>query len=143
MDRYREELRELLEVKIPANSEAIGHALSFGDISENAELDAAREEQVQLTNKAQQMQENLARAELIEFDLISTDKVQIGAKVKLSGEGQETEYTLLGPWDVDLDKGIISYLSPIAQELIGSRCYDTVTLPKGEFKIQKISKYKD
>ncbi len=142
LQKYEEEYQELIRKKIPENSEAIGRALSFGDLSENSELDAAREDQIQLMKKAQEMQTNLNDVKLIEFDELTTDQVEVGSTVTLTNSnGEKTLYTLLGPWDVDLNQGIISFMSPIAKELIGKNTKDKVSLPAGDYEVADIQIY--
>ncbi len=144
LNKYERELQDLMLNKYEQNRKAIGEALSFGDISENAELDAAREIQWQLTNKAKEMQNNIARAMVIDFSNVETSIINIGTQVTLQDEqGKKIQYTILGPWDVKLDKGIISYMSEIAKKLLGAKLQETVELPAGKFQIIAIDKYQE
>ncbi|NUM37176.1 MAG: GreA/GreB family elongation factor [Candidatus Brocadiae bacterium] len=144
LNKYQRELEDLMLNKYEQNRKAIGEALSFGDISENAELDAAREIQWQLTNKAKEMQNNIARAMVIDFNTLDTNIINIGTQVTLQDEqGKKIQYTILGPWDVKLDKGIISYMSEIAKKLLGGKLQESVDLPAGKFQIVSIDKYKE
>lgn len=141
LKKYENEYRDLMENKIPANSKAIGEALSFGDLSENAELDAARELQLQLTNKANDMKNNMKRAQLIDFGSIPKNEVATGTVVTIKGE-KTLNYTILGPWDVAVSRGFISYMSPIAEILIGNEVGENVELPSGKYTITAIKQYK-
>jgi len=137
--RRQAELRELIDVKIPENSEAIGKAASFGDLSENSEWDAALEEQRNLTTRAAEIEAEVSKAGLIESATLPEDTVAPGTTVKFreTVSGDERSFTLLGPWDADGDK-IISYRSPFAAGLLGKRKGQTTTLvlPAGELEIE-------
>lgn len=141
--KYEEELKDILQNKIPENEKAIGYALSLGDLSENAELNAAREMEFELKQKAQQMRNNIARAAVIDFDKVSTETVGVGTKVTLLGSnGEEVYYTILGPWDVNIPLKVVSFLTPVAEAVLGKRRGDVVKLPTGvEYRVQEISKY--
>lgn len=140
--KYTNDLNHILQVQIPSNTKAIGEALAFGDISENAELDAAREIQFQLMGKVGKMQADIARAKLIDFEHLDTSKVGVGCTVVLTDEqNNQIQYSILGPWDVDLSKGIISFLTPIAKTLINAAVGAVVTLPNGTYQIAEIKAY--
>ncbi len=132
------EYKELTEVKIPANAEAIGKAASFGDLSENAEWTAAVEEQRLLTDKARIMEEELKSAMLIEEQDLPDGIVAPGTRVSYREEltGQERVVTILGPWDIG-DEGVISYRAPLASGLLGKGESDSATLdlPSGEVAV--------
>ena len=120
MRRIREDYRVLVEDKIPANSKAIGAAASLGDLSENSEWESAMEEQRNLTGRAQDMDQQLRSARLIEEQDVPNDRVAPGVKVTLIevASGKQRVYRVLGPWDV-FDDSTINYLAPIAQGLLG------------------------
>ncbi|MEE2887672.1 MAG: GreA/GreB family elongation factor [Planctomycetota bacterium] len=122
LNRYREEYRELVEEKIPANSKAIGVAASHGDISENSEWDAAMEEQRNLTNRATVMDEELQLAKLIDGQILPDDTVAPGTRVTFTDltDGEERTILLLGPWDVTNDD-ILNYKAPLGQALLGAK----------------------
>lgn len=137
--KYEKEYNELMNVKIPENQRRIGEALSFGDISENAELDAARDLEWKLAKKADEMQKNLKRAQEIDFEKVGTAKVEVGCCAHLEDEdGKKLTYTILGPWDVNIDQGIISFMSPIAEALLTHEAGEKVHLPNGDYTILKI-----
>lgn len=129
---HEAELLDILSNKMEEVRLEIGRALEFGDISENAELDAAREKQHRLAEQGSRMQEELSRVALVDPSKVLTDKVVIGTRVVVkSDEGQET-YTILGPWDIgDHDPSIISHFSAVAKGLIGHGVGETalVSLP--------------
>ena len=134
--RHEEELRVITEEKLPENQKAIGRAAAFGDLSENAEWTAAIEDQRLLTEKAQQIEEDLRRARPIE-DLIAEDGVAaLGTRVTFrenDGSGLERTFTILGPWDVGPD-GVISYKAPLAAGLLGTKVGEEaeLNLPDGD-----------
>lgn len=142
LKKYEDEYRDLMENKIPENAKAIGEALSFGDLSENAELDAARELQLQLTNKANDMKNNMKRVQFIDYN-IPKNEVAVGSIVTISDDKKKLTYTILGPWDVAVDQGIISYMSPIAEALIGCTVGEEVELPTGKYTIEATEIYKE
>lgn len=127
--RQREEYRRMVDEKIPANSKAIGAAAALGDLSENSEWEAAMEEQRNLTTRATQMDSELRKAKLIEEQLIPDDVVAPGTKVTLvatDGSEQQT-WRILGPWDA-IEDDIVSYLAPLAKDLLGKGVDDLATL---------------
>lgn len=146
--RREHELHKLLEVDMPAITIEIGKALEFGDISENAELDAARERQQRLAEQVKRIQQELERAVVIDPSIVETDEVRVGTRVQV--EHLETirdhTYTILGPWDLDEeDPTIISHLSPMAQGLLGKAAGEeaSVKLPDGthaSYKVKAIEK---
>jgi len=140
--KREEELRILRDVKIPANSEAIGKAASFGDLSENSEWEAAIEEQRTLTSRAMEIESELREAQLIEMASIPDETATPGTAVRyreLPG-GAEHEVTILGPWDADAP-GVISYRSPLGQGLCGLRPGERaqVVLPSGEIEVELLA----
>ena len=136
------ELRDLREVKIPANSEAIGKAASYGDLSENSEWEAAMEEQRNLTARAMQIEEELGKAHLIEDAMIPQGVVAPGTVVKYRevDSGEEREVRIMGPWDSEADNDI-SYRSPVAQGMLGNRegSRATLTLPGGTKEVEVVA----
>ncbi|MEW6747304.1 MAG: GreA/GreB family elongation factor [Planctomycetota bacterium] len=136
LERKREEFRVLTQEKIPENSRAIGQALGHGDLSENAEWEAALEEQRQLTHKASEMEAELKRWRAIEDQEIPHGVVAPGCRVTYVAGGQTSALTILGPWDTGAD-GVISYLAPLARAFLGHRSGDHVRakLPSGEMDL--------
>lgn len=126
----------------------VGKALEFGDISENSELDAAREKQQQMADQAERMRQELERVKEIDFDAIDYSVVSVGARVLVlnTDTNEEATYTILGPWDVsDDDETIISHLSPLARGLLGKKAGESakVQLPGGDeasYEVKSIDK---
>ena len=138
LQRRQAELRELMDVKIPENSEAIGKAASYGDLSENSEWEAAIEEQRNLTQRAQDIEAELRAAALIEEVSLPEDIVAPGVAVRYRelASGEEHEVKLLGPWDDG--EGVISYRAPVAAGLLGLQVGEQglLKLPSGEISVE-------
>lgn len=134
-------LKKLKEVDRPANTKAIEIARSHGDLSENADYDAAKEEQGMIEARIREYEVKIALAEVIDPTTLSGEKVKFGATVTFedSDTGDETTYTIVGEHEADIKKGMISIGAPVARALIGNSVGDTVTVqtPKGvrEFEI--------
>jgi transcription elongation GreA/GreB family factor len=128
--RREDELKELVDVKMLENSRAIGAAAALGDLSENSEWKFAIEEQRMLKARAAKMQDELNKARVIAADDVPTNSVGVGTKVILRrvGDGSEITVSFLGPWDIDMDRRVFSYLSAMAQELMGRKIGETVSL---------------
>jgi transcription elongation factor GreA len=142
LDRREEELRELREVKIPANSEAIGKAASYGDLSENSEWESAMEDQRNLTQRAMEIEEEVRRARLIEHAAIPEGIVTPGTRVTYRDPSNVVHTVdIVGPWDTTSSE-CISYRSPVGQGLLGARQGEkaTLRLPTGtiEVRIEKV-----
>lgn len=128
LERRRGEYEELVQKKIPANSKEIAIARSYGDLSENHEYKAAKEMQKILMRRKEELEAQLARARGTDFSNTKTDTVGIGTIVQATdlGANQPETFTILGAWDSEPDKGVISYLSPVAQSLLNHKVGDEV-----------------
>jgi transcription elongation GreA/GreB family factor len=128
LERRKIEYRELVEKKIPANSKEIAIARSYGDLSENHEYKAAKEMQKLLMRRKADLEMQLDRARGTDFNMPRNDVVSIGAVVRATdvATNQQEQFTILGAWDSDPDKDIVSYLSPVAQALVGHKVGDEV-----------------
>ncbi len=139
-----QQLRELKEVAMPANAKRIGEAASFGDLSENAEWQAAIEERDMLVARARALGAELAMAKIIGPEDVPADTVGIGSQVTLkhTADGRTVVLAFLGPWDSDPDNRIYAYRTPLAQSLMGSALGDTLSLTidgvAGEYEIVAI-----
>jgi len=133
--RREREYRTLVDDKIPENSEAIGKAAAFGDLSENYEWTAAIEQQRQLTEKAAAMEAELKLARLIEEQEVVEGVVQPGTRVTYEERGKTKTVSILGPWD--MAEGVVSYKAPVAAGLLGSKVGDkaTLELPEGSIEV--------
>jgi transcription elongation factor GreA len=134
--KLREELNQLKSVARPAIIQAIATAREHGDLSENAEYHAARERQSFIEGRIKEIEDKLARAEVIDPSKLAGDRIAFGATIKLSNTdtGEEVAYRILGADESDLAKGSISITSPLARSLLGKQVGDEVRvrMPGGE-----------
>jgi transcription elongation factor GreA len=128
LERRRLEYQELVQKKIPANSKEIAIARSYGDLRENHEYKSAKEMQKILMRRKEELEAQMMRARGTDFSNAKTDAVNIGTVVVATdlGTNQRETFTILGAWDSDPDKGIISYLTPIGQALLNRKVGDEV-----------------
>lgn len=143
LEKLKNELSHLVSVERPAISRAIAEARDKGDLSENAEYDAAREAQGLLELKISQMQELVANARVIDESKINTDIVQMLNKVKIKNLANNAvmEYTLVGESEANLKEGKLAAATPIGKALIGKKKGDVVevTVPNGILKFEIIN----
>lgn len=130
LEKRKSEYEELINKKIPENSKEIGIARSYGDLRENFEFKAAKEMQAVLMRRKSELEIALHNARGTAFESPDTSQVSIGTVVGLrdSDSGKEETYTVLGAWDGDPDRGIISYQTAIGQALLGHKIGEIVTL---------------
>jgi transcription elongation GreA/GreB family factor len=128
LERRKNEYHDLVEKRIPANSKEIALARSYGDLRENHEYKAAKEMQKLLMKQKAELETQLVRARGTDFAGSNTGVVNIGTIVRATDlETNEPEqFTILGAWDSDPDRGIVSYLSPMAQALLTRKVGDLV-----------------
>jgi transcription elongation factor GreA len=144
-DKQRE-LRQILETEIPRNSQEIGQAMSKGDLRENAEYKAALEKQELLKSSASRLQEELQRAQIYDENQVDTGHISYGTRVRLENldAGENEEYTILGPWESNPAKNIISYRSPLGAELMnhteGEELEFTVGEKRFRYRVAGIAK---
>lgn len=145
MLKMREELEQLESVERPKISRQIAEARDKGDLSENAEYDAAKEAQGMLEARIAQLKEQLSNSRIIDESKIDKSRVQIlsNVKIKNTKTGKTMTYNIVSENEADLKKRKIAINSPIAQGLIGSRKGDKVkvNVPNGtmEFEIMDIT----
>ena len=140
-ERMKAQLKQLIEVDRPANARAIEVARGHGDLSENADYSAAKEEQAMIEARIQQLNAKIALAEVIDPTSLSGEKVMFGATVTIEDEdGEEKTYTIVGDDEADLKLGRISISSPVARGLIGRSVGDTAILqtPKGRKEVEVV-----
>ena len=134
-ERLEAELKRLKTVERPAVIRAIAEAREHGDLSENAEYHAARERQGFIEGRVMELEDKLSRAEVIDIKSQSGSRVMFGATVKLVDEetDEETTYQIVGPDEAEIQQGLLSIASPLAQALLGKESGDTVevTTPRG------------
>ena len=107
---------------------AIAEAREHGDLSENAEYHAARDRQSFIEGRVAELEDVTSRAEVIDPNKLSNETITFGKSVVVADEetDQESEYSIVGPYEADLSRGLISTSSPIAKALIGKRVGDSV-----------------
>jgi transcription elongation factor GreA len=138
----QEELEKLTNIDIPHNTDEIIKARAHGDLRENFEYHAARARQEMLSSRAKTLHDELQLARPVERAGINTSSVCVGTAVRLSAAENQTEIvtiTILGPWDSDPARGIISYLAPAAKVLLGKRKGEQVLFNEKPFLIEDIS----
>jgi transcription elongation factor GreA len=138
----KKQLTKLKNVDRPANARAIEVARGHGDLSENADYSAAKEEQGMIEAKIREFEAKLALSEVIDPTKMSGDKVMFGATVTIEDEDGETQrYTIVGEHEANIKKGKISIGAPLARALIGKSVGDTatVTTPKGKREVEIVS----
>lgn len=123
LERRRAEYQDLVQKQIPANSKEIAVARSYGDLRENHEYKTAKEMQNALMRRKQELEDQLARARGTDFSSAKTDVVGIGTVVETTdlATNQQETFTILGAWDSEPEKGIISYLSPVGEALLNHK----------------------
>jgi transcription elongation factor GreA len=140
-----DEVKHLKSVERPRIIKAIEEARSHGDLSENAEYHAAKEQQGWTEARVAELEDKLSRAEIIDITKLSGDTVKFGAKVTLIDEetDEKTAYQIVGEFEADVKKGKISVSSPIARAIIGKKKGDSVEVntPGGgkSYEIAKVA----
>jgi len=146
LKKLRDELRQLKDIERPKASQAIAEARDKGDLSENAEYDAAKEAQGMLEMKISKLEETLAGARVIDESQLDTSKILVLSKVKIKNQtnGVEMTYTLVADGEADLASGKISVNSPIGKGLLGKSVGEVaeIQVPNGvmKFDVLEISR---
>ena len=139
-NEIKEELDDLINVKRPENINAIKEARALGDLSENADYDAARNEQAEIEAKIKKLESILENVEIIEQ--ISTEEVGLGNTVKIAyvDDDDTDEYKIVGSQEADPFESKISNESPIAKALLGHKVGDVVSVesPNGNYEIKVV-----
>lgn len=140
LKKLEEELNQLKTVKRKEVAQKIKEARAQGDLSENAEYDAAKEEQAEVESRIAELEKLLKNATVIDEDEIEYDKVNIGCNVKLLDIefDEEVVYTIVGSTEADPIKGLLSNESPVGEALLGAKVGDTVVAdaPNGEMEFK-------
>jgi len=148
-ERKREEYEQIVSKKIPENSKAIAAAREHGDLKENSEYKMAKQDQQVLMAQKTLLERDLGRARVTDFKDASTEQVSAGTIVEVRNEanGNATTYTILGAWDGDPEKHIISYKTALGAALLGRKQGERVRVKLGgndeDFSILKILRYAD
>jgi len=148
LERRNNEYRELVDKKIPANSHEIAIARSYGDLRENHEYKAAKEMQKLLMRRKSELEAQLVRARGTDFANARTEVVSIGTIVNVTDVNANhlENFSILGAWDSDPERGVISYLTPVAQSLLNHKLGEEVEFDtegaKKRYRIESIAAYK-
>ena len=143
LKKLRAELDKLRDIERPKASQAIAEARDKGDLSENAEYDAAKEAQGMLEMQIAKLENTLANARIINESELDTSKVLVlsTVEVKNKANGAQMEYTLVAQSEADLKSGKISVDSPIGKGLLGKKVGDiaVITVPNGSIELEIVS----
>jgi len=128
--RLQEELKTLVRIERPKVVQDIAEARSHGDLSENAEYDAAKDRQGFVEGRIKELNDKVARAQVINPATIENDKIVFGATVSLIDVDTDVEvtYQLVGEDEADIKEGKISITSPVGRALIGHECDEEVSI---------------
>lgn len=143
-ENLQEELKALKTVERPSVIKAIEEARSHGDLSENAEYEAARERQSFVEGRVAEIEDKLRRAEVIDVSKLSGKEVKFGAFVTIEDEDtdEKSSYQIVGVDEADIDNGLLSVSAPLGRALIGKTVGDSVevTTPRGTkaYEITKV-----
>ncbi len=141
--RLEEELKNLKSVERPKVIQEIATARAHGDLSENAEYDAAKEKQGFVEGRIKEIEDKLARAQVVDTSAIRTDKIVFGARVELMDLDSEEKktYYIVGSDEADVKTGRVSIDSPLVRQLLSKKAGDVVTVrvPKGEIEYEVLS----
>ena len=146
LKKYEEELQELRVVRRREVAQKIKEAREQGDLSENAEYDAAKDEQRDIEARIEELEKILKNVEVVDEDEVDLDKINIGCKVKILDieYNEELEYKIVGSTEANSLKGKISNESPVGKALMGTKVGDVITVetPAGTFqyKVLEIQK---
>ena len=141
LEQMKQELEDLIQVKRPEVIKALKEARALGDLSENAEYDAARQEQAQTEARIKELEAMIEHAVIIEN--VDTDEVSIGTKVTIEyvGDDDTEEYSIVGVKEADPFNNKISNESPIARAILGKKIGDIVSVdsPNGKYDVKVVA----
>ena len=141
LEQMKQELEDLIQVKRPEVIKALKEARALGDLSENAEYDAARQEQAQTEARIKELESMIEHAVIIEN--VDTNEVSIGTKVTIEyvGDDDTEEYSIVGVKEADPFNNKISNESPIARAILGKKIGDIVSVdsPNGKYDVKVVA----
>lgn len=147
LEKKKKELDHLINVEIPNNAKDIGEARELGDLRENSEYQYAKDKQKLLNNQMQKLEAELKEAKIVNLDSVDPSSVAFGTVVTIKDEkdGSEFTYTVLGPWESDPDRNIISVTAPAIREIYGAKVGEKLNFNMNgddkEWTIMSIVKY--
>jgi transcription elongation factor GreA len=138
IEKVKKELKHLKRVEVPKNIKDIETARAHGDLSENAEYHAAKERQSHLQGRLAELENIMARAQIINPSDLNHEKIYFGATVTLedTDSGDTQTYQIVGVHESDVKDGKISVESPLAKKLLGKEEGDVVVMPKPRGKVE-------
>ncbi|MCR4961678.1 MAG: transcription elongation factor GreA [Lachnospiraceae bacterium] len=143
LKEYEDELENLKVTRRKEVAQKIKEARELGDLSENAEYDAAKDEQAEIEKRIEELEKMLKNVEVVDEDAVDTEKVNIGCEVSLKDleDDSKVTYSIVGSNEADSLKGLISNESPLGKALIGRKKGETVTIETemGEFSYKILS----
>ena len=145
-EKKQQDLKKVMDVEIPENSKEIGVAMAKGDLRENAEYKAALEKQEMLKVTASRLKEEVQQAQIFNENEVKTGRITFGTRALLRNQksGQPEEYVILGPWESNPSRNIISYLSPLGMALWdhqpGEELKFTINQNEFHYSVQSIEK---
>jgi len=139
IEKRRRELRKLQQEEIPANRKAIEEARELGDLRENFEYKAARQRHEYLNARLAALNNDLSRVRILDADRINPSEARMGCRIDLcNADGATRSVTILGPWESDPDRQIVSYDSDLGQALLGKRPGDSVAVDDESWTLEAI-----
>ncbi len=143
LENIKKELSNLKKIERPEIIRAISVAREHGDLSENAEYHAAKEKQSFIEGRIKELEDVLSRADIIDLSKLSAQKVTFGTSIKVYDDDlqKEISYSIVGPYETNLEKGFISVSSPLARALLGKEKNSVVEVktPRGNKVFEIIS----
>lgn len=140
--RIHDRIKQIGTVEIVENAREVEVARAHGDLRENAEYKAAVEKRSRLQSELKDLSEQFKHSRILTKDDISSDAVGVGVIVQVADQkGQKAIYTILGPWDADPDKGILSMQSKLAQAMLGKKAGEAFAFKNEEYKILSLKSY--
>jgi len=140
-EKLQERIKQIATVETVENAKEIEEARSHGDLRENSEYKYALEKRDRLQNELKTLSIQLNRARVLAPEDVSLDEVGVGAVVECVGNGDQVSYTLLGPWEADPDKHILSFQSKLAQSMAGKTVGEKVSIQGKDYTIKQIRNY--
>ena len=141
IEEIKAELKELKDVKLPAAIDRVARARDFGDLSENAEYHAAKEELAFIEGRVEELEDLINKAQVVNSSG-KKGEVEVGCKVTVEASGKESTYEVVGEWEANPVESKISHTSPLGTALMGRKKGDSVEFeaPAGRivYKIKKV-----
>jgi transcription elongation GreA/GreB family factor len=145
LERKRVEFEQITKQDLPRNAEEIRKAAAHGDLRENFEYKAAREKHEMLSSRAKSLHDELRRARAIDPATIDASRVRVGTRVVLepADGGDARTLVILGPWDSDPARGVVSYLAPAVQALLGKAPGEPVSFLESRYIVRSIDVWRE